>query len=235
MQNMRDFILVQKCIPWRVKNKFIRWREAWLKNYNLSLYKLLKYGCLDLNTRSYWNCAWGTENSKEMREYEELFNNIADLVPHNARVLDIGCGVGLLLKRLKEQKNCDCVGVDISDVAINALRQHGIPGQVSKLPRVPFPDETFDVVVGTEVLEHLKNPAATVRQMARVAKKGGLLVVSVPNNMLGSQEELEHLHCFTEEDMISMLSQYAEVVHTNTGKYMNKLRAEYLIVCGVKK
>ena len=70
-------------------------------------------------------------------------------------MLDIGCGIGDLLARLRDEKKCDVYGLDISSEAIERVRSRGMHGKVAKLPSIPYPAGYFDVVTATEVLEHL--------------------------------------------------------------------------------
>ena len=95
-----------------------------------------------------------------------------------APILDAGCGTGLNLRHLPPGS----VGLDINprNVALltRRLPQHRIvEGNVEAMP---FPDESFGTVVCTEVLEHVPDAAAALREIRRVLRKGGVLVGSVP-------------------------------------------------------
>lgn len=106
----------------------------------------------------------------------------------NVRLLDIGCGGGFLTEGLvKRRAQTSAVGLDLSHAAITAARAHAT---ATRLPidylagdgsEVPFPGDSFDVVVCSEVLEHVDDPAAVVRDVGRVLAPGGLFLFSSPN------------------------------------------------------
>jgi len=98
------------------------------------------------------------------------------------RVLDLGCGRGLMLARLKRM-GWQCVGTELStDLASAARERHGLdvlPGGPAPLP---FPDGSFDVVTTWHSLEHMARPVSVLREVRRVLKPGGLLMAEVPNS-----------------------------------------------------
>jgi methionine biosynthesis protein MetW len=97
------------------------------------------------------------------------------------RILDLGCGPGVQLAYLARE-NTLC-GTDISVPALTQAGRNGYRVCVADLDRqsLPFKDETFDVVVCTDVLEHLFAPLFLVGEIHRVLRPEGTAVVSVPN------------------------------------------------------
>lgn len=96
------------------------------------------------------------------------------------KILDVGCGNGWQTQFFLE--NNDVYGVDISEANIKQANSRGIKAQVLDLEKpLPFADEYFDVVVCSEVLEHLFFPAEVIAEIKRVLKTGGKLILSVPN------------------------------------------------------
>jgi len=102
-------------------------------------------------------------------------------VGRGKRVLDLGCRYGDLTQHYLEGN--EVVGVDIDAEALaECARRTGIETKVQDLNQaLEFPDETFDVVVLAEVLEHLPYPDLTLGEVRRVLRPGGILVGSVPN------------------------------------------------------
>ncbi|MEO6458532.1 MAG: class I SAM-dependent methyltransferase [Chloroflexia bacterium] len=97
------------------------------------------------------------------------------------KVLDIGCGRGLLLNKLKE-KGWDPQGTELSEEAASYARDRlNLPVTTETLEDAHFPDNEFDLVILWHVLEHLSDPQGTLREVARVLKPGGTLLVAVPN------------------------------------------------------
>ncbi|MDQ3823091.1 MAG: class I SAM-dependent methyltransferase [Actinomycetota bacterium] len=96
------------------------------------------------------------------------------------RVLDVGCRSGALTRSYLEGN--EVVGVDVDRDALAEAAQLGIETVWADAQRrLPFADESFDVVVAGEVLEHLAAPRAFVGEAFRVLRPGGTLVGSVPN------------------------------------------------------
>jgi SAM-dependent methyltransferase len=99
----------------------------------------------------------------------------------HSRILEIGCGRGLLLSSLS-QLGHECHGTERSELAARrALRQVGIKVQVGALEKSHFQRDYFDLVVLWHVLEHLENPAETLALAGELLRIGGLLIVEVPN------------------------------------------------------
>jgi 2-polyprenyl-3-methyl-5-hydroxy-6-metoxy-1,4-benzoquinol methylase len=98
-----------------------------------------------------------------------------------ARVLDVGCGRGILLATLKN-RGFSVVGTQLSVPAARHIeRQYGIDVFVGELPEARFEPASFDAVVILHVLEHTVNPAAYLEMAGKLLKPGGLLLVEVPN------------------------------------------------------
>ncbi len=97
------------------------------------------------------------------------------------QILDVGCGTGAILKRLgSPEKN---VGIDLAPEAISFCQQRGLAnvrqGDISALP---FSDASFDAVICSSVLYHqwVGDVAGAVREMHRVLRPGGVLLINVP-------------------------------------------------------
>jgi SAM-dependent methyltransferase len=95
------------------------------------------------------------------------------------RIADVGCGMGASLEMLGEFGWV--AGLDYSATALGFSRQRGFPRLLAAaLPSLPFVDAEFDIVCALDVIEHIDDDAAAVRELWRVCKPGGLLVVTVP-------------------------------------------------------
>jgi SAM-dependent methyltransferase len=101
---------------------------------------------------------------------------------YNRRVLDVGCGVGMYTQAFLRHTP-RVFGVEIERE--RALEARGRAAGVIQASgrRLPFPDAAFDVVFSHEVLEHVDDDRACVKEMVRVARPGGRLVVFVPNRL----------------------------------------------------
>lgn len=97
----------------------------------------------------------------------------------NLRVLDVGCGTGAVLDFLRE-KGYQVEGVDNNAEAIEYCRAKGLHVSMGAAEGMNYPDESFDVVLALDVLEHLKDDRAALKEIFRVLKKGGHLIATVP-------------------------------------------------------
>ncbi len=108
------------------------------------------------------------------------FRQIARLVPQGARVLDLGCGDGALLAFLQKERGCTGYGVELSDANVLACVARGV--QVLQLNLDEglsiFEDQSFDVVLQIDTLQHLRNAETMLRETVRVGKTG---IVAFPN------------------------------------------------------
>ena len=120
-------------------------------------------------------------NDKIIKICSDLVSKIA-LHNNTVRVLDVGCGEGFVTNLLVSNiVNIDVVGLEYTREALEIARKSNpsvqwIQGDIYQLP---FEDETFDIIICTEVLEHLSNPHRAIAECKRVCKK--YILLTVPN------------------------------------------------------
>lgn len=97
--------------------------------------------------------------------------------------LEVGCGLGYLSDRLRRDKGLRPVSMDIAGSLLRAAkRAERVGGAVcGDALALPFPPRSFGLVVSTECIEHTPDPRAALREMARVLRPEGLLVLTCPN------------------------------------------------------
>lgn len=124
----------------------------------------------------------GTEPSDEATFELRISTGLAAVRGSARQVLDFGCGDGSATRRFLESGHF-AVGVDVSESAIRVAKRR-VPGgtfhQIDDDCSLPFPNETFDVCLCTEVLEHILNVKVILQEIRRVLKPGGQLLVTVP-------------------------------------------------------
>jgi methionine biosynthesis protein MetW len=109
-----------------------------------------------------------------------IMQSIARLVPPGSRVLDLGCGDGALLAHLQATRGCTGYGVEIDDAKLLACVQRGVNVLQFNLDEglAMFGDNSFDVVLQIDTLQHLRNAETMLRETARVGRLG---IVAFPN------------------------------------------------------
>ena len=108
------------------------------------------------------------------------FKIISELIENNTRVLDVGCGDGTLMKYLKDEKNVDTRGLEISKNNVQNCTSKGlsvIEGNAEK-DLHQFPNLSFDYVILSQTLQAFYNPEKVIDELLRVANKA---VVTIPN------------------------------------------------------
>ena len=110
----------------------------------------------------------------------QTMETIAQLVPHGSSVLDLGCGGGVMLATLCEQRRCSGYGVELDDAKVLDCMQRGVNVIQRNLEEglSIFEDNSFDVVLQLDTLQNLRNTEAMLRETARVGRIG---IVSFPN------------------------------------------------------
>lgn len=96
------------------------------------------------------------------------------------RLLDIGCSLGYTLEAGR-RLGLTAAGLDVSKFAVERCRQLGFEAEQGSLEQLPWDDENFDIVVMKHVLEHTPQPKQALREVARVLRPGGAVVITVPN------------------------------------------------------
>lgn len=127
--------------------------------------------------------AWGYDSLNPLiRWYYERRQKmiIRTIRKQSGLTLDVGCGGGHLLERLR-QLSISCVGVDVKlGIVKDAKQRSGALLVVADAVNLPLRNETFDFCAIISVLEHLKNPLISLKECYRVLKQDGLLICSVP-------------------------------------------------------
>jgi len=156
----------------------------------------------------------GSEIPRSSKQYT------IECIPANGclRILDVGCGSGLNSKMLAAMGHRVC-GVDLSEAAIEQYRRCGFEGQAENIEAgLNYPDDSFDVVFCSEVIEHMTSPAELVGEMKRVLKPGGQLVLSTPNSAfwlyralgvlgytVGELQHPKHFQYFSRRSLLKLL------------------------------
>lgn len=153
---------------------------------------------------------WGPyhQHRHEMR-YDLVARAVREHLPASGRVLDVGCGSALVADRLLDL-DAGYVGTDLgahqvaygAEKQSSARREDGLRCSFARstAEALPFADATFDVVVMSEVIEHLLRPELAVWEVARVLRPGGVFVMTTNNaSEMPLRSPLSHLFAWIEK------------------------------------
>lgn len=136
------------------------------------------------------------------------------------RLLDVGCAIGSFMNEMRQRPDWEVEGIEVSEVASRIARErYGLPVRTGTLEQAQLPSDCFDVVTMWDVLEHVHDPKATLREVRRILKPSGVLVARVPNasgwdaRIFGRYwagfEPPRHLYVFTPRVLGKILSDCA--------------------------
>ena len=111
---------------------------------------------------------------------KQEFKIISDLIEKNTRVLDVGCGDGILMEYLKYNKEIDIRGIEISKDNVQKCLSKGltvIEGDAEK-DLLQFPDRSFDFVILSQTLQAFYNPEKVLEDLLKIGKS---VIISIPN------------------------------------------------------
>lgn len=133
--------------------------------------------------RDYYDAYWSEEGfAPAARVSPTMASVVEDHVSPDEAVLDVGCGDGRAWGAWLDARNRSYTGADVSTTAVDQARARGLDAVVVEdAAELPFADDSFDAVVCIEVLEHLFAPDDAVKEIRRVLRPGGRLIVTAPN------------------------------------------------------
>jgi ubiquinone/menaquinone biosynthesis C-methylase UbiE len=166
------------------------------------------------------------------RFLKEVEKNVAQCLSgrmaHTARILDVGCGEGFVLERLRPRlPDVETFGLDrdLRALAEARARCPDMMAQVADAHELPYPGQSFDVVLCLEVLEHMDNPEKVIDELCRVSR--GQVLVSVPHqpyfslanvlrgkNWARAGDDPDHRHRWRPRAFFELLAGGLDVMHT---------------------
>lgn len=158
-----------------------------------------------------------TSIDKDDERYKIILQNAKEtcLLGGDIRILDIGCGKGRYLKNLIDDlPDSQCYGVDISKNVIAEKTNQNIVWEEGSLTHIPFRDNNFAMAYTCEALEHAVDIKSAIREMARVVRPDGRIVI-VDKNIaaLGTLEICEWEQWFDENELAAIMSEFCSEVN----------------------
>ncbi len=131
--------------------------------------------------------------------------------------MDVGCGTGANLEMLAQFGAAE--GVDVSDDALEFCRRKGLKVQKGLAETLPYEDDSFDLTTALDVIEHLDDDIAGLKEMHRVTKPGGYSLIFVPAFMWlwGVQDDISnHRIRYTRKQIVERLEKAEYTVERAT-------------------
>jgi len=148
---------------------------------------------------------WDYSDIKKKYVYHPLLQKI-NRFTNIGTLLDIGCSNGSFAYSA-QRLNWDVSGIELEQGSRAIAQKHGLSIHTKPLDKLSLPSDHFDAVTMWQVIEHLSNPKATVQEVARILKPGGIFAVSTPNiKSIGWLLLKERWHCIEPEVHLNLFS-----------------------------
>jgi len=177
-----------------------------------------------IDDAKYYEHIWSEETN--LRPYYDAvrMRALARDVKDGMKVLDVGAGVFGACQYIAEETKIDaelhCVDQSYTAKDIVTKRCPLIHYLVHSVEELPYDGKAFDVVIAGEIIEHMEDPAAFVKELCRVGKNVALSTVDTRSeNAIKHGDYPEHLWEFEPEDLVEFFKPYGEVEYTTVGDY----------------
>jgi len=195
-----------------------------------------EYGKFNLDLKDDEGDRPGSNNKNSNLRYEQFYDLIKNYIREDHKILDIGCANGGFIKFLREKGFENVFGIEIIKDYVDEIGDEKIiEGNIYS---IPFDDETFDVIIMDQVLEHIVNLKKGIHEVKRVLKNGGLVCVGVPDASRYCETEFfeyywfllrEHVQHFDFEHL-KMLLENEGFIMMRFSKYETPMVSEKMIL-----
>ena len=185
-------------IPWRVKKL--------LSTHFPLAYHLAVNAGLKGNSEAHWDAMLAESWDDPSRAWPTKVEMLRARTHPTDHILDVACGTGSILRALLADGYRNLHALELSGYAVRRLTEEGIEARQGKLPLIDYPDNTFDAVIASQVLEHIIRRGRFAREVARVLKPGGRGFIFVPDRCLPPVDTPEHVIVYDPASLERFLS-----------------------------
>jgi ubiquinone/menaquinone biosynthesis C-methylase UbiE len=118
------------------------------------------------------------------------------------KVLDVGCGLGEFIGAYPNSS-----GIDINHYSVNYCKEKGLDAKVGSVYKIPFKNKSFDGIFCLCVLEHLKKPEIAIKEMYRILKPNGKLILIIPTEC-GFRRDKTHIKFWDKDNIKRLLEKF---------------------------
>lgn len=133
-----------------------------------------------------------------------------------SKILELGCSGGILIKELNEGGFTNVYGLDISKEAIDKCKEKGIKNvKAADAIKTGFKDKEFDIIIASDVLEHIKDENKAVNEWKRLLKPNGTLIVFVPAfmSLWSKHDEINHhFKRYRNKEFVHVFDKYFKII-----------------------
>ena len=147
------------------------------------------------------------------------YQQVVYLIPKikNQKILDIGCGDGVLLYLVNQnlnKKNSDLVGIDLDQDSLKTARKK-VKAKFfhSNAYKLPFKNNQFNCILATEIIEHLTAPHKMLKEIVRCLKPGGKLILTTPIKISELPQDKMHVREYEPKELQDSLNQFFKSVN----------------------
>lgn len=159
--------------------------------------------------KKYKDHHWQQYYNKEYSAYKEHVNRVVDFFKDKkGRLLDVGCGDGLILNELSKNKNLACFGIDISKTGIEVAKNKGLIN-CEAVDLFDYDGFGYDYVYFGDTLEHLLDPEGGLKKVKQFIKPRGTIFIAVP--MQDRKNEYD-FHLFSKKSAHKLISKFFKIL-----------------------
>lgn len=165
-------------------------------------------------------------NQEKIRQVE--WEAIKSYIKFGSKFLDVGCGSGFSMNKASKELNCTSYGIDPDPGAFGVGRYSnqstiGLNIKKGSAEKIDFDDESFDVVYCSHVLEHVNNENKSLKEMERVLKKDGVLIIGMPTSSMAWVNFYTDFIFTTHHRIFNILFKYVPFIETGKTPLINMI------------